>query len=463
MAEVKNDNVEMITGDPKNAIVKLAIPMTLSMLLIMMYNIADSIWVSGLGADALSAIGFVTPLYIILVGLGNGVAAGTNSLISRSIGAENYPQANNAALHGILLSIVISVICTVIIIVFMVPILEILGAGSTMQYALDYIYVIFGLLFAFVFEELLSAIFRSEGDARRATGAIAVTAVVNMVLDPLFIYVFNMGIAGAAWATVLSSILSCVIMGYWIWIKKDLYLDLNLKNFNFQMGLITDNLQVAIPSTFESLIFSALAIIINFMLVMSAGHIAVGVYSVAMRVVQFATLPLIAIGTAVVTVAGVAYGADNPKNLNETLSYSIKISFLISIVMVAIMFIFSPQIALLFSYTEASSNLAHQIAGALSILCFFTLTVPLGIMSTMMFQGVGKGVHSFIITLFRSLVFDSLFAYLFGFVFGWGLNGIYAGVIFGSFVGGILGYVLDKNFIRKFANAVLENNSMNNG
>lgn len=234
----------MITGDPKNAIVKLAIPMALSMLLIMMYNIADSIWVSGLGADALSAIGFVTPLYIILVGLGNGVAAGTNSLISRSIGAENYPQANNAALHGILLSIVISVICTVIIIVFMVPILEILGAGSTMQYALDYSYVIFGLLFAFVFEELLSAIFRSEGDARRATGAIAVTAVVNMVLDPLFIYVFNMGIAGAAWATVLSSILSCVIMGYWIWIKKDLYLDLNLKNFNFQMGLITDNLQL---------------------------------------------------------------------------------------------------------------------------------------------------------------------------------------------------------------------------
>ncbi|WP_407374933.1 MATE family efflux transporter [Methanobrevibacter sp.] len=459
MAEAKTDNVEMITGDPKKAIVKLAVPMALSMLLIMLYNIADSIWVSGLGPEAIAAVGFVTPLYIILVGLGNGVAAGTNSLISRFIGAENYQQANNAALHGILLSAIISSVFTIIAVVFMVPILDVLGVGNTMRYALDYSYIIFGLSVVFVFEELLSAIFRSEGDARRATGAIAVTAVVNMVLDPLFIYIFGWGISGAAWATVLSSVLSCIIMGYWIWFKKDLYLDLTLKNYTFQTNLITENLQVAIPSTFESLIFSALAIAINLMLQINAGYVAVGIYSVAMRVVQFATLPLIAIGTAVVTVAGVAYGAKNPKNLNTTLSYSIKISFLISIVLVAVMFIFSPQIALLFSYTEASSFLAPQIAGALSILCFFTLTVPLGIMSTMVFQGVGKGMHSFIITLFRSLVFDSLFAYIFGFVFGWGLNGIYAGVVFGSFIGGIFGYILAKRFIKKFTNEVLENNS----
>lgn len=459
MAEAKTDNVEMITGDPKKAIVKLAVPMALSMLLIMLYNIADSIWVSGLGPEAIAAVGFVTPLYIILVGLGNGVAAGTNSLISRFIGAENYQQANNAALHGILLSAIISAVFTIIAVVFMVPILDVLGVGNTMKYALDYSYIIFGLSVVFVFEELLSAIFRSEGDARRATGAIAVTAVVNMVLDPLFIYIFGWGISGAAWATVLSSVLSCIIMGYWIWFKKDLYLDLTLKNYTFQTNLITENLQVAIPSTFESLIFSALAIAINLMLQINAGYVAVGIYSVAMRVVQFATLPLIAIGTAVVTVAGVAYGAKNPKNLNTTLSYSIKISFLISIVLVAVMFIFSPQIALLFSYTEASSSLAPQIAGALSILCFFTLTVPLGIMSTMVFQGVGKGMHSFIITLFRSLVFDSLFAYIFGFVFGWGLNGIYAGVVFGSFIGGIFGYILAKRFIKKFTNEVLENNS----
>ena len=321
MAEEKNENIDLITGDPKKAIIKLAYPMMITMFIMMLYNFADSIWVAGLGAEALAAIGFISPLYIILVGLGNGVAAGANSLISRNIGAKNHKQANNAALHSILLSVIISAICTIIMLVFMKPILELMGAGSTMEYALGYGYVIFGLLFIFVFEELASAIFRAEGDIRRVTIVMTCSAIVNIILDPLFIYVFNLGIAGAAWATVLSSALSCIVMVYWMWIKKDLYQDLSFKNFNFQLNLILDNLKVAIPSTFENLIFSALAIVINAMLVMAGGFSAVGSYTAAMRIVQFATLPLIAIGTAVLTVAGVAYGANNAENLKITHSY----------------------------------------------------------------------------------------------------------------------------------------------
>ena len=92
MSKGKNSNIEMITGDPKKAIVNLAIPMMVSMLLIMLYNIADSIWVAGLGADALAAVGFITPLFMVLVGLGNGIGAGANSLIARYIGAGNIKR-----------------------------------------------------------------------------------------------------------------------------------------------------------------------------------------------------------------------------------------------------------------------------------------------------------------------------------------------------------------------------------
>ena len=90
----KSKNIEMITGDPKKAIVKLALPMMLSMLLIMLYNIADSIWVAGIGADALAALGFITPLFMVLIGLGGGIGAGANSLIARYIGANDFKQAN---------------------------------------------------------------------------------------------------------------------------------------------------------------------------------------------------------------------------------------------------------------------------------------------------------------------------------------------------------------------------------
>ena len=446
----KSKNIEMITGDPKKAIVKLAIPMMLSMLLIMFYNLADSIWVSGLGADALAAIGFITPLFMVLVGLGNGIGSGANSLIARYIGSKNHDQANNAALHGIVLSIIVSVIFTVLIEVFMEPILVAMGAGDTIGIAMDYSYIIFGFLFIFVYSGVASAIFRAEGDMRRATIAIAVTAIMNIILDPIFIYVLNMGISGAAWATVISAALSCIVMSYWIWGKKDLYLDLSLKNFNYQSSMIIDTLQVAIPSTLENIVFSALAIIINSMLVLAAGTMAVAVYTASMRIVQMCMIPLLGLGTAVLTVAGVAYGAHNYKNLKTAHSYSIKVGFAISIALGIIMYVFSNQIATIFAYTSASASLAPQIAAALSVLTLFVLAIPHGMMSSMMFQGVGKGTYSLIITLARSLILESVFAYIFCFMFGWGVTGIYAGVVFGCFVGGTLGYIWAKFFIRKF-------------
>ena len=446
----KSKNIEMITGDPKKAIVKLALPMMLSMLLIMLYNLADSIWVAGLGSDALAAIGFITPLFMVLVGLGNGIGAGANSLIARNIGAKNYAQANNAALHGILLSVIISVIFTVLIVAFMVPILQFMGAGETIGYALDYSYIIFVFLFIFVYSGVASAIFRSEGDMRRATIAIAVTAIMNIVLDPIFIYMLNLGIAGAAWATVISATLSCVVMSYWIWGKKDLYLDLSLKNFSYSSRLMIDTLQVAIPSTLENIVFSALAVIINSMLVLAAGTMAVAVYTASMRIVQLCMIPLIGLGTAVLTVAGVAYGAHNYKNLKTAHSYSIKVGFIVSIALGAIMYVFSSQIATIFAYTSASASLAPEISAALSVLTLFVLAIPHGMMSSMMFQGVGKGTYSLIITLARSLILESVFAYIFCFMFGWGVTGIYAGVVFGCFVGGTLGYIWAKFFIRKF-------------
>ena len=446
----KSKNIEMITGDPKKAIVKLALPMMLSMLLIMLYNIADSIWVAGLGPDALAAVGFITPLFMVLIGLGNGIGAGANSLIARNIGAKNRDQANNAGLHAIVLSIIVSLVFTVLIEVFMVPILQFMGAGNTIQYAMDYSYIIFGFLFIFVFSGVASAIFRSEGDMRRATIAIAVTAVLNIILDPIFIYVLNFGISGAAWATVVSATMSCIVMSYWIWVKKDLFLDLSPKNFKYSSHIMIDTLQVAIPSTLETIVFSALAIIINSMLVLAAGTTAVAVYTASMRIVQLAMIPLIGIGTAVLTVAGVAYGAHNYKNLQTAHSYSIKIGFIVSIILGALMFIFSGQIAAVFSYTQASAGLASEIATAISVLSLFVLAIPHGIMSSMMFQGVGKGTYSLLITLLRSLILESVFAYLFCFIFGWGLPGIYGGVVFGCFLGGTIGYIWAKLFIRKF-------------
>ena len=158
----KNSNIEMITGDPKKAINKLSLPIIASMFLIFANNIIDSIWVAGLGSDALAALGYITPLFLILVGFGNGIGAGGNSLISRYIGAEDRKNANNAAIHNLILGIIISAIVTIIFLLIMEPLLRIMGAGSVIGYATDYGSIIFATTIAVLLPPIVGGAFRAE-------------------------------------------------------------------------------------------------------------------------------------------------------------------------------------------------------------------------------------------------------------------------------------------------------------
>ena len=223
------ENIELIRGDPKRAIRKLSVPTMMSMLILMIYNLADSLWVAGLGADALAAVGFITPVFFIIINVGNGIGAGANSLIARAIGAENKELADNAAVHTLLLSIILSIIVPIILIPFMGPLLNLMGAGSSTQLGIEYGQIMFGFTFFFVLSGVLQSLLRAEGDVKRAMNVTIVTSVLNIVLDPIFIYPTGWGVSGAAWATVLSVAVSCVIMGWWIWGKKDTYLTVTRK------------------------------------------------------------------------------------------------------------------------------------------------------------------------------------------------------------------------------------------
>ena len=445
----KHSNVELITGDPKKAINKLAWPMMLSMLLIMLYNLADSVWVSGLGADALAALGFITPLFMIIVGLGNGVGAGANSLIARAFGAKNNKLANNAALHSVIMTIIIGILTPIILIPLIPQIVVIMGGASVTDLCMDYSVVTFGFLIVFLFSSVLSAILRSEGDVNRATIAIAITAVLNIVIDPIFIYTLNMGIAGAAWATVLSAGISCLVMAYWIWIKKDTYMNLSFKGFKKSKKITFEIMKVAVPSTAEQLIISGLTMAINAMFVIVSTTTAVAVYTASMRIVSMAMIPLMGIATALLTVAGAAYGARDYDKLKTSFIYSIKFGLVLSLILGAIVFIFAPQIALLFSYSASTAYLTAEIAFALRILCLFLIFVPFGIAGSFVFQGVGKGTASLIITIVRSLFAEVVFAYLIGIVLGYGSMGIYLGVIIGGFIGSMFGFTWASLFIKK--------------
>lgn len=292
-----------------------------------------------------------------------------------------------------------------------------------------------------------SYLFRAEGNAKRATHAVFLSAFLNIILDPIFIYTLNLGMKGAALSTVVSVLISCIIMAYWIWIKKDNYLELTYKHFKLDLNIIKDIMGLAIPSTLEITVISALTLLINLMITQASNSVSVGVFTVSMQVVQFTVMPLNAIATALLTVAGVAYGAGNFKNLKTVHSFCIRIGFVLAVVAAILMIVFSSPIATIFSYSNKSVGLTPQIASTISILSLYVIALPHGLMSGALFQAIGKGLYSLIITIIRALLLQLVFAYLFCFTFEWGLNGIYAGMIFGAFIGSLIGYIWAKVFI----------------
>ncbi len=445
----KNSNIEMITGDPKKAINKLSIPIIASMFLIFANNIIDSIWVAGLGSEPLAALGYITPLFMILVGFGNGLGAGGNSLISRYIGAEDKASANNAAIHNLILSIIVSIVISIIFIVLMEPLLKMMGATSVLKYALDYGFIIFMWTFALLMPPIVGGAFRAEGDIKRATIPIALAAIINMILDPIFIYTLNMGIQGAAWATALGPFISLLLMFYWIFIKKDTYLSYNIKDFHNDLKMYKDILVVGIPASLEQLVLSVLTIFVNYMLTITSGPTSVAVYTAGWRIVNIGMLPAIGVGTAAISVAGVAYGAKKYENLRVTARYAVKVALIASIIVCIILNVFSNQIAFIFSYSENSAHLEPLIASFLQIMCLFILYVPFGASAGNVFQGVGKGTISFLLTTFREFILVLIFAYLLGFTFNMGEFGIYCGMLLGGGIGSLICYLCIELYINK--------------
>ena len=445
----KNENVEMITGDPKKAINKLSLPIIASMFLIFVNNIIDSIWVAGLGTEPLAALGYITPLFLILVGFGNGLGAGGNSLISRYIGAEDKHSANNAAIHNLILSVIVSIVITVMFLAFLEPALKMMGASSVLSYAMDYGIIIFSCTIALLMPPIVGGAFRAEGDIKRATLPIAIAAIINMILDPIFIYTFNWGIAGAAWATALGPFISLLLMFYWIFVKKDTYLSYDFKDFHNNLKMYKDILVVGIPASLEQLVLSVLTIFINYMLTIVSGPTAVAVYTAGWRVVNIGMLPAIGVGTAAISVAGVAYGARKYENLRVTARYAVKVALIASIIVCIILNVFANQIAFIFSYSEGSAQLEPLIASFLQIMCLFILYVPFGASAGNVFQGVGKGTISLILTTFREFILVLIFAYLLGFTFHMGEFGIYCGMLLGGGIGSLICYACIELYINK--------------
>ncbi|MCL2115060.1 MAG: MATE family efflux transporter [Methanobrevibacter sp.] len=446
--ENKNKKIDIVMGDPKIAIRKLSWPIMVSMLVTFAYNLADTVWVAGLGTNSLAALGFFMPIFLIIISLGNGIGAGTNSLIARAIGGKDKKKADNIAIHGILITVFISLLAPIVLIFFLNNILLLMGAGTIAPLTSQYATIILIGLLVLLLPAVGSSILRSEGDVNRAMNVMVITAILNIILDPIFIYVLKLGLAGAAYATLISSSIAVVIISYWLLVKKDTYLNISKEDFNFDLGIIKEIIYIAIPTTSEIIIFSIVSIIINFILSQTGGPIGVAVYTAGWRIVSLAMIPHMGLATATLTVVAAAYGGRKFKKLIDSYNYSIKLGLSISTIVGILVFIFASEIAMIFSYSEAS--LIPAISEFLRIISIFCIALPFGIISSTTFQGLGKAFISLILTIQRALIFEVVFMLLFAFLLNMGVYGVWLGLAIGGAIGYSVSFIVTKLYLRGF-------------
>ncbi len=450
MNEKINKNVKTLLGDPKKAIIKLAIPIIIGGFVQTLYNFVDGIWVSGLGQDSLAAVGIFMPFMMILSALAMGIGVGGSSAISRAIGAKNRKRAGNIGDHTIIIGTLIGVLIGFSMFPFLHSIFISMGAGpKTAELATQYgKIIIIGSPFMFL-SSLGNAILRGEGDTKRAMYVMLISSILNIVLDPIFIYTLNMGVVGAAVATIISIILSALVIMYWLIVKKDTYVQLRLRYFKIKKDIIKEIFKVGLPSSLSQLSMSFTMIILNTIVIMAGGDYGMAVFSGGWRIVMLAIVPLMGFAAAVTSVTGAAYGARNIKNLKTGYYYAIKIGTVVGLITGVIIGVFAPQFTYLFTYSENSSHLAPGIIEFLHYIVFYFPGVASGMLTSSMFRGIGKGTYSLLQTIIRTLILQIVFAYFIGIYLNMGLPGIWIGIVLANWSASIFALLWGKWVIKK--------------
>ncbi len=428
----RTKDVDTLLGNPKKAMLAMAIPIIIAMLVQNANNLIDSVWVAGLGANALAAVGLVFPIFFIMISVGNGIGIGSSSAIARFLGMGDKESADRTAAQAVVLGVIGSIILAALLFTFREQIFIAMGAGDALQDCIDYATPIFLTCPLGILNGIMTNLLRSEGASRRSMYSQILAAVINIILDPFFIYDYGLGLglAGAAWATALSFLFSLALISFWYWGRKSTYLRIRLKGFRFDKKLDFAIFRVGIPASIEMIVISVSSMLLNVIVIGVADTDGVAIFSSSWRIVQFAMIPIMGIGSAVVPVCAAAFGMKKYENIRTAYWYAISVITLIVLVEVILLEIAAEQVVTIFTYADDTVGLRADMAYGVRISGIFILFVPCGFVSSGFFQSLGMGTKSLISSIFRN--FLSLPICYF---FATSMEGIWIGVAAAEIIG----------------------------
>ncbi|MFH1393708.1 MAG: MATE family efflux transporter [Candidatus Micrarchaeota archaeon] len=426
MPNEKKSRAAEFLKDYKGALHKLAIPMLIGFGVTTLYNVVDTIFVGGLGYEAIAALTFAFPVFFFMFAISMGLGVGFTATIAMAIGAKDKGRADNAAEHAMLLSALLGIGFGVIGWWLCPSIFSLLGAeGRVLDLSVEYFNIIFislPILFWGVFGR---AVLAGEGDMDMPMKVVVVSSFINIVLDPLFIYAFGWGIAGAAWATVLSSLFVALVYTYFLVSKKGSYIDLDLRDFRFSPGIFRQAALIGIPAMLAQGTMALGQAFINLM-VAPFGAVAVAGFGLGVRVDFVIFIPFMAVGGALTTLAGMYHGAGRDELIRKVLYHAISICFVVSVLAGIPLYIFAePALSIFTDDPEVISVGVQYIR--LIVFVYPLVAIAMNIGRTL--SGVGKSLEGLIITSTRVFIVFIPAAIYFTTVLGMGLEGIWYAII----------------------------------
>lgn len=383
---------------------QMSLPMILSMLVQALYNIVDSIFVAQINENALTAVSLVFPVQNLLIAIAVGTGVGVNSVLSRSLGAKEFRTANACAQHGIFLAFISGILFAIAGNLLAVPFFNIQTSDVQIkEYGVTYMTIISTLCVAVYLQVMFERLLQSTGRTFFTMISQGVGAIINIIMDPILIFGLlgfpKLGVAGAAIATVFGQACACVL-GLFFNIKVNKDISIDMRHFRPDKKIIASIYEVGIPSIVMQAIGSLMTFGMNKILIQFTST-ATAVFGVYFKLNSFIFMPVFGLNNGMVPIVAYNYGARNKKRITQTIHLSIISAVVIMLCGLALFMIFPENLLRMFNASDAMLEIGVP---ALRIICLSFIFAGFCIVVGSVFQALGNGIYSLIVSAARQLL-----------------------------------------------------------
>ena len=383
---------------------QMSLPMILSMLVQALYNIVDSIFVAQINENALTAVSLVFPVQNLLIAIAVGTGVGVNSVLSRSLGAKEFRTANACAQQGIFLAFISGILFAIAGNLLAVPFFNIQTSDVQIkEYGVTYMTIISTLCVAVYLQVMFERLLQSTGRTFFTMISQGVGAIINIIMDPILIFGLlgfpKLGVAGAAIATVFGQACACVL-GLFFNIKVNKDISIDMRHFRPDKKIIASIYEVGIPSIVMQAIGSLMTFGMNKILIQFTST-ATAVFGVYFKLNSFIFMPVFGLNNGMVPIVAYNYGARNKKRITQTIHLSIISAVVIMLCGLALFMIFPENLLRMFNASDAMLEIGVP---ALRIICLSFIFAGFCIVVGSVFQALGNGIYSLIVSAARQLL-----------------------------------------------------------